>query len=207
MGKLYLIRHGEVTWNKRACYTGWTDLPLTDNGVSQAVSVAERLKPEPLEAVYCSDLQRAKVTADQIAASHRLTPIVDTDLRELNYGEWEGVQEAQLPVRDPDHYAAWVANPAEVGVPAGESFNQLLARVSQAMSRIMEAHPDGTVAVVAHKSANRVMLCHWLSVNINLYKRTGQDNGAINTVIFNPDRVQVEGINDTCHLSAELVTG
>lgn len=200
MGKIILIRHGEVTWNKQACYTGWTDLALTENGVEQAKLVAERLRSEQLEAVYCSDLQRARVTAEVIAEPHGLSPIQDPDLRELNYGEWEGVAEEDLPVQYPDIYAAWSANPADTPAPAGESFSQLLERVSRAASRIMESHPNGTVAIVAHKSANRVLLCHWLGVSINLYKRVGQDNVAINTVLLSPDRVQIETINDTCHL-------
>ena len=207
MGKLFLIRHGEVTWNKQACYTGWTDLPLTENGIRQAEAVAERLREESLDAVYCSDLQRARVTAEVIAGTHGQNAIADQDLRELNYGEWEGVEEARLPELFPEVYAAWKESPASVPAPEGESFSQLRDRVARAMSRIMAAHPDGVVAVVAHKSANRVMLCEWMGVDINLYKRIGQGNAAINTVIYGPDRVQIETINDTCHLSEALVTG
>jgi alpha-ribazole phosphatase len=204
MGKIILIRHGEVTWNKQACYTGWTDLPLTENGVEQARLVSERLRSEPLEAVYCSDLQRARVTAEIIAAPHGLTPVQDRDLRELNYGEWEGVAEEDLPVKYPELYPVWAGNPADTPTPCGESFSQLLERVSRVASRIMEAHPDGTVAIVAHKSANRVLLCHWLGVSTNMYKRVGQDNVAVNTALFTPDRVQIETINDTCHLGASV---
>jgi alpha-ribazole phosphatase len=203
MGKIILIRHGEVTWNKQACYAGWTDLELTEKGVAQARAVAERLRSEPLDAVYCSDLLRARVSAEIIAEPHGLTPIVDSDLRELNYGQWEGVAETDLPIKYPELYKTWTANPAETSTPDGESFSQLLSRVSRAMGRIMEDYPDGTVAVVAHKSANRVMLCHWMGVDINLYKRMGQDNVAINTVLFTPERVQIENINDTCHLKAD----
>jgi alpha-ribazole phosphatase len=202
MGKIILIRHGEVTWNRQACYTGWTDLALTEKGVAQAQSVAQRLASEPLEAVYSSDLQRARLTAEIIAAPHGLAPVVNADLRELNYGEWEGIAEVDLPVQYPELYAEWAANPAETSIPSGETFSQLLQRMSKAMSFIMDDHPDGTVAVVAHKSANRVILCHWLGVDINLYKRIEQDNAALNTAIFTPDRVQIETINDTCHLKS-----
>ena len=88
MGRVILIRHGEVTWNKQACYTGWTDLSLTETGVHQAHALACRLTGEALEAVFSSDLQRAKVTADAIATPHGLSAMPDSDLRELNYGEW-----------------------------------------------------------------------------------------------------------------------
>jgi alpha-ribazole phosphatase len=207
MGKIFLIRHGEVTWNKQACYTGWTDLALTEKGVSQAERLAERLKSERLDAVYCSDLERSRVTAEVIASLHGLTPIVDPDLRELNYGKWEGVAEADLPRQYPALYQDWVTNPAGISVPDGESFSQLLNRASRSFEAIMAERPDGRIAVVAHKSVNRIMLCHWLGVDINLYKRIGQDNAAINIISFQPDRVIVETLNDTCHLSGGLVTG
>jgi len=207
MGKIILVRHGEVSWNARACYTGWTDLALTDKGIQQAQAIAKRLRREPLEAVYSSDLQRASATAEVIAAPHDLTVVIDTDLRELNYGEWEGVAEVDLPVRSPDLYAAWSADPAGVATPGGESFTQLRDRALGAFDRIMARHPDSTVAVVGHKSVNRTMLCHWLAVGVNRYKRIGQDNAAVNVIAFTPDRVQVESVNDTCHLSHALITG
>ena len=200
MTRIILIRHGEVTWNKQACYTGWTDLPLTEKGIAQAERVAERLRNEPLRAVYCSDLRRATVTAEIVAAPHGLKPIVDADLRELNYGDWEGIAEVDLPVKYPELYAEWTANPAQVRVPSGESFSELLERAGRAVSRIAEEHPDGCVAVVAHKSVNRILICHWLGVDINLYKRIGQENGAINTTQITPDRAQIESTNDICHL-------
>jgi len=206
MGKILLIRHGEVVWNKQACYTGWTDLPLTERGMGQARHVAERLSAEPLEAVYCSDLKRAAVTAEIIAAPRKLTPIVEPDLRELNYGEWEGVAEADLPTLCPDLYAAWTASPAEIAVPRGESFSQLRDRVCGVVARIMAERPDGTVAMVGHKSVNRVLLCHLLGVDINLYRRIGQDNGAISSIIFTHDRAQVALLNDTCRLSNDLAS-
>ena len=65
----------------------------------------------------------------------------------------------------------------------------------------MRLHPKGDVAIVAHKSVNRVLLCHWLGVDINRYKQIGQDNGALNVAVFDSDRVQIETLNDTCHLS------
>jgi len=206
MGKILLIRHGEVAWNKQACYTGWTDLPLTEKGLRQARRVAERLSSEPIEAVYCSDLQRAKVTAEIVAVPHRITPIIEQDLRELNYGEWEGVAETDLPTLYPDLYAAWAARPAEIAVPQGESFSQLRDRVSGVVARIMAERPDGTVAVVGHKSANRVLLCQLFGIDINLYRRIGQDNGAINSISFTPDRAQIAALNDTCHMSEDLMT-
>jgi alpha-ribazole phosphatase len=207
MTKIFLIRHGEVTWNRQACYTGWTDLPLTAKGIAQAERVAGRLRAEPLRAVYCSDLQRSRITAEIIATSQGLTPVADPDLRELNYGEWEGVAEKRLPVEFPELYQAWVANPAGVATPSGESFSQLLTRVTAATDRITSAYPEGSVAIVGHKSVNRVLLCHWLGVDINLYKRVGQDNVAISTVSHTPERVVVDCVNDRCHVSGGLATG
>lgn len=200
MGKIILIRHGEVTWNKQACYTGWTDLPLTEKGVEQARRIADHLASEPVSAVFSSDLERSLRTAEIIASPHGINPVSDKDLRELNYGVWEGIAEVDLPLKYPDLYAEWKTNPSQVPTPNGESFGQLFTRMSGAIARIMAEYPDGTVAVISHKSANRVMLCHWLGVDINLYKRIGQDNAAINIISYTRERAQVDSVNDTCHL-------
>ncbi|MHB0913997.1 MAG: alpha-ribazole phosphatase [Armatimonadota bacterium] len=200
MGKIYLIRHGETAWNKGGAYAGSTDIPLNDTGRRQAEMLAERLTN--LDAVYSSDLSRARDTARTIAERSGLDVQEFAGLQEVNYGEWEGVSEAEIAVRYADLYQAWRENPAEVSTPNGESFGAVRDRAMAVFSRIAREHADEEIAIVAHKSVNRVILCELLGMEVNSYRRIAQENVCINTISYRDDRFVVESVNDRCHLNA-----
>jgi broad specificity phosphatase PhoE len=200
MGVIYLIRHGETTWNCTARYCGFTDLQLSERGLEQAERLAARMAVEPLAAVYASDLRRAQQTAEAIARPHGLPVSLVGGLRELNYGEWEGLTQDEVKARDAEFFARWQADAAKLGPPGGETFQQLLARAASAMEELIARHRGDTIAVVAHKSTNRALLCHWLDTPLERYRRLHQETAAVNRIDTAPDRTVVVGINDTCHL-------
>jgi len=201
VGRLYLIRHGEVAWNREASYIGSSDLPLNDEGRRQAELLADRLKGTEYAAVYSSDLSRARETAEIIAGRLDVSVVIVPELRELDYGEWEGMPEVELPKRYPDLYTQWRANPAEVRTPGGETFGELRDRACPAFQRIAEAHAGENVIVVAHKSANRVILCCLMGIDIKHYREIGQGNAALNVIERRDDgRMVVESVNDMSHL-------
>ncbi|HHX38767.1 MAG TPA: histidine phosphatase family protein [Armatimonadetes bacterium] len=201
MTRIYLIRHGEVLWNREhPAYCGHTDLELNERGREQAGCVAQRLADAELSAVYCSDLRRARDTAAAIAARHGLEPVADPALREVNYGEWEGVSEEDVRAGWPDHYAAWKRDAEKVRIPGGESFGELRDRLVPALTAIAERHAGENVAVVAHKSSNRAFLCAVLGLSPSLYRRIGQENAAVNLITYEDGRWRIDLINDTCHL-------
>ena len=200
MGVIYLIRHGETDWSCNARYCGFTDLELADRGLAQAERLAARMAAESLAAVYASDLRRAQQTAEIIARPHGLPVQAVAGLRELNYGEWEGLTQEEVKARDAEFFARWQADAARLGPPGGETFQQLLARAAPAMEELIARHRDETIAVIAHKSTNRALLCHWLDTPVERYRCLRQKTAAINRVESMPDRIVVVGINDTCHL-------
>ncbi|MBI3944376.1 MAG: histidine phosphatase family protein [Armatimonadetes bacterium] len=201
MAVIYLVRHGEVLWNREPpAYCGITDLELSPEGRRQAECLAARLAGAPLAALYCSDLRRARQTADAIAAPHALVPVADPALREVNYGDWEGLSEAQVRCRWPDLYAAWRQDAERVPIPGGESFAALRDRVVPAMTAIAARHPAESVAVVAHKSTNRVFLCELLGLSPSHYRRIGQENAAVNILNYDEGRWRIDLVNDACHL-------
>ncbi|MHB1000912.1 MAG: alpha-ribazole phosphatase [Armatimonadota bacterium] len=201
MGLIYLIRHGEVAWNKEGAYVGATDLPLNETGRKQARLLAEHIKHHQISAIYSSDLQRASETAEIIAEKYTLHVQATPLLREVNYGEWEGLTEAAISSRYPDIFAQWRVNAADTRIPGGETFREMLERSLSVFTRITEDYPDENVLIVAHKSVNRVILCHLLGMDINGYKRIGQENSCVNIVQRrkNGDMV-IQTINDRCHL-------
>lgn len=189
-----------MAWNAKSAYTGWTDIPLDERGEKEAGLVSNRLKSTQIAAVYSSDLCRAKRTAETIAKPYGLTVNTDIDLREINYGEWEGLGESEIRAAYGDAYfELWQSDPENVRIPGGETFLELQDRAVPAIERIVAAHPGETVAVVAHKSVNRVLICSWLGLPAGSYKQIEQDNVAINSAVFGGNRVVIETVNDVCH--------
>jgi len=200
--RILLIRHGRVAWNARSAYTGWTDLPLDEQGEMEAGLLAGRLKAVRLSAVYCSGLVRAARTAEIIAGPRGLAVRLEPDVREINYGEWEGLGEDDIRrAYGDDLFDSWAADPENTRIPGGETFGELRDRAQPAVARIAARHPGETAAVVAHKSVNRVLICCWLGLPVGRYKQIEQENGAINAAVFDGNRVVVETVNDVCHVT------
>lgn len=201
MGRVYLIRHGEVAWNKENAYVGSTDLPLNDTGREQAKKLADAMATKGLAAIYSSDLSRARETAETIGAKVGLAVNTVHELQEVSYGDWEGLPETEIARRWPDLFVAWRQDALSVRIPGGESFAEMRDRAFDAFCRIARAHPDQAIAITAHKSVNRVLLCCLLEVNPSNYRRIGQGNACVNVVEMRKDGTfVVEAINERCHL-------
>jgi broad specificity phosphatase PhoE len=136
---LLLVRHGETDWNADGRLQGHTDRPLTDFGRRQARQLAEELDSEGLDAIYSSDLARARETADIVGERLELPVVVDPDLREKDWGNWEGLTAVE---RDRVEFV-------------GESTEAHQERILRALKRIAERHPDGHVLVVTHGGSMR----------------------------------------------------
>jgi alpha-ribazole phosphatase len=200
MMKLYLVRHGRVAWNiNNSAYSGWTDLPLDEVGEAQAVRIGERLGGEKISAVYTSDRSRAISTAEQISRRLGVPAIVVPRLREINYGEWEGMSPDDIRIRYGRIYEDWLLDAEQFAPPGGETLAELLARVLPAIDEIVERHPGESVAVVAHKTVNRTLICHWLGMPVARYWEIGQDNTSLNIIRLDGNRAVLETVNDICH--------
>jgi broad specificity phosphatase PhoE len=136
---LLLVRHGETDWNAEGRLQGHTDRPLSDYGRLQARKLADELADEPLDAIYASDLARARVTAEIVGGRLGLPVTLDPELREKDWGTWEGLTPAE---RDRVDFA-------------GESTEAHQKRILHALERIAEAHPGGRVLVVTHGGSMR----------------------------------------------------
>lgn len=204
MGRVYLIRHGEVAWNKENAYVGVTDLPLNDTGRGQAEMLAGYLQKKNLSAIYSSNLSRAQETAGMISARTGLSVQVVPELHEVNYGDWEGVNEKEIATRWAKEFREWRDEPMSVRIPGGEPFSEMRDRAYEAFRSIAGAHPDENIAVVAHKTVNRVILCCVMGVDPNKYRRIGQGNACVNVIESRKDgSLMVDSINIRCFLPDE----
>ncbi|RJX17384.1 MAG: alpha-ribazole phosphatase [Ammonifex sp.] len=200
--RIYLIRHGETLWNHARKYQGHADIALSERGLKQAEALARRLEREQFAAFFASDLRRASDTAEIIARPHGGKVSTLPALREINFGEWEGLTRDEIKARFPELSEQWWAAPCSTRLPGGEMLAEVTLRAATAIEDIAAAYPDAQVVVVSHGGAIRASIGHYLKMDLNQYWRLRQDNAALNILEFyERDRAQLIVFNDCCHLN------
>ncbi len=180
MTRLWLIRHGEPAEEARhRCY-GSLDIGLSETGRAQMAQVAEYLKTEPVAAIYTSSRSRALESARILCAVAACSIEVVEDLREIAFGEFEGLPYDEIAARYPDIYRQWMETPTEVRFPNGESFSEMRGRILRAFDAIQREREGQTVAIVSHGGVNRILIAWTLQVADNCLFRLAQDYAAIN---------------------------
>lgn len=149
--ELIMIRHGETDWNRAHRFQGGTDIDLNEQGHSQARLAAARLTGLPIAAIYCSDLRRARQTAEPIARALGLGVSVEPALRERSYGIFEGRTHEEIVRDHPQDYERWRRREAAYAMPGGgESLAALRVRVLAQMELLARRHAGQMVAAVTH---------------------------------------------------------
>lgn len=164
MTTLYLARHGQSDWNATLRWQGHADRPLTELGRRQAAELAEHLADTAIDAVYSSDLVRARETAAPIARLKGLEIVELPELREVDVGSWSGLSRTEAQQRFPEGYARWTRGGH--GWDDGETYEQMTERVVGAALRIAEAHPEESVLLVAHGGPIRAL--HAVSLGMDV---------------------------------------
>jgi probable phosphoglycerate mutase len=201
MTTILLIRHGEVEGITPPRFRGREDLALTPKGVRQAEQVRDAISGRwVLNAVYCSPLSRCVRTADAIARPFNLDSVPHHGLIDTHYGAWQGLSVAEVAQRWPEELARWHTAPQTMRLPGGETLQEVQARATDALNAILHAHRHGVVAVVAHDSVNRVLLCHALGLPLGAYWTLSQSPCGISEVTFTDDRFTIHSLNETQHL-------
>jgi alpha-ribazole phosphatase/probable phosphoglycerate mutase len=187
---LYLIRHGETEGSEEKRYKGTIDVPLSENGKRQILKSAEFIGQKlnsvgaRMNAVYSSNLVRASKSAELIAGHLGLKATVDADLRERDFGLWEGMSFEEIDKEYPDDFRAWAKNPLRFSPMGGESTLEVKERVIGALKKILDRHAGETIAVVGHGGVNRVALCHYMDMPLENIFRIEQEFACVNIVEF-----------------------
>ncbi|HXZ03675.1 MAG TPA: histidine phosphatase family protein [Ktedonobacteraceae bacterium] len=195
--RLYLVRHGETLANREYRYIGARDDPLSTLGEVQAHQLAGALSELPIMAVYTSPLQRTYQTALPIAERHQLEVQGVDDLRECDFGLWEGLSRAEVLERsleDSQRLHEWEHNPS-VAPPGGESFEALQQRVCAAVDRLAQAHPDQAIVLVSHVGPIKVLLSAALGAPLSSAFR----------IFLDPATISVVDWRDAAHATIRLV--
>ncbi len=151
---VYLARHGETEWTVTGQHTGLTDIPLTERGERNARALGDRLKGLTFAHVFTSPLQRARRTCELAGFGDRA--VVDPDLVEWNYGEYEGLTTAEILKKRPD----WKL--FRDGCPGGESVAEVGARADRVVGRLRAL--DGDVLLFSSSHFLRVLAARWLGL-------------------------------------------
>ncbi|WP_378956287.1 histidine phosphatase family protein [Pelosinus sp. sgz500959] len=205
MTKVILVRHGQTQWNLDMKYQGHCDIELTEKGVEQAMLAAQRLAGENISALYASDLSRALKTAECIGAKHNLPVTAVPELREINFGEWEGLTFESINSQSKDERSKLFTHPDEIIIPGGETFRQVKERAINAITKLVAQHPDQTIVIVSHGATIRTVLCAVLNIHLNHLWKIKQDNTAINVLEYYDENVMVSLVNDAQHLNGTLL--
>jgi alpha-ribazole phosphatase len=176
MTKLILVRHGETDWNIAGRYQGQADPPLNAKGRAQAEELAAQLTGTHIDAIYSSDLQRARETAETIGRKLNLPVQIDKGLREMNQGEWEGLLVADAQARSPREWAARKSDPLNARAPGGESVAEVASRIRAAIDETARKHPAETVLIVSHGLALATFLCRARSVPLGQARKQVPEN-------------------------------
>ena len=199
--RIYLVRHGATELTAEDRFAGSTEVPLSDEGRAQVSALAERLRCDRLDAVYASPMQRTMETARIIAAPHGLEPQPEPNLREIDYGHWEGHTRDEVEAAFSDEYNAWQEDPLTVAPEGGESGIDVLARALPVMRRIVQHHRHRAVLMVSHKGTNRLLISSLLGFDARGYRdRLDQSPACLTILDFASDvRARLRLFNDVSH--------
>jgi len=198
--KIVLLRHGQTAWNKQEIFRGQADVPLDEVGLRQAQALANALCAEPISQVFTSPLTRAVQTAEAVAESRGLVPVPVPRFIDIDFGAWEGLAHEVVRERFPELYATWQAQPEKVTFPGGENLDAVCQRASAALTELVQQSPGQTIALVAHRVVNKVLICHILGLPNSHFWQIRQDTAAINRFHIIGGSYIVDCLNDTCHL-------
>jgi len=197
--KVILIRHGETEWSYQKRYCGFTDIELNEKGRQQARRLLKRLSKEKIHKVYSSDMKRtvqfAKIVFKDLPVEELL------DLREMNFGIFEGLTYQDIMEKYPRVYGEWLRSPLDIIITQGEGLKILARRVRKALRRILSQNSNKTVAVFTHGGPIRVILCDILRLDLKEIWQIELGLASISIIEFVKGRGRVHLLNDIPYLN------
>ena len=207
MTRLFLIRHTQAEGNLYRMMQGQWDGPITALGRQQINALSERFRSMPVDAVYASDLKRAVLTAEGVAAPKGLAVQTDVRLRELDLGPWESQFFGNVRHAYPEETQNFLYAPEDWRVPGAETMKDVSGRAIRALEEIARTHDGQTVAVVSHGITIRCVLSRILGKRmageelLPIFKNT-----AVTELLYDGGRFTVETMGDASHVEALLAS-
>ena len=201
MTELVLIRHGETDMNRELRFQGQVNVGLNAIGHAQARRLATRMRGEPADAVYVSDLLRARQTAEPIGGELALAPVAESGLREQHFGRVDGMRVEEIQREHPDAWAGWLRFEEDFAMPEGESTRAFHARVMAAVRQLVAAHPGQTVVVVTHGGVLDMIYRTARSLGLSGPRQSEIPNAGLNRIRVREGAMDILTWADTRHLA------
>lgn len=203
--RVCLVRHGETAWNVERRLQGHLDVPLNQAGMRQAEALATALSGTRFDAVYCSDLSRARMTAEAASRALGHDPIFDEALRERHYGAFQGLSYTEASARFPGDYQRFMERDPGFAFPeGGESLLAFHARITTVLHRLAHRHLGCAILVVTHGGVLDIV--HRIATGKRLEAKRDFEipNAALNWVGFDDGQWRLMAWADRRHLDQTL---
>lgn len=195
MTHLFLIRHGHNDWADKKL-AGWIPgVHLDDTGQQQAQALVERLAPIKFDAIYSSPLERALETAEPLARARGLKVIKLPSIGEVRYGDWQGKAIRQLARKK--EWAVVQHAPSMVRFPNGESLREMQARAIDAIERVGQTHPKGTVVLFSHGDVIKAIVAHLIGLPLDMFQRLMIAPASVTVLSLSRFGARLVRLNDT----------
>lgn len=180
MMKLYMVRHGETDLNQSRVYFGWQDVSINEAGREQAKILKEKLSDITFSSVLASPLQRARQTAAIIKPD--IVPVIDEGLKELNFGQWEGMHYTAIAAKYPQEWQAWADDWLQYQIKYGESFAMFYARVKKSFEQLKVKYENQQILLVTHAGVMKIIMLLALDLPMQHYWNFAFDFGKYSVI-------------------------
>ena len=206
--QIILLRHGATDWNLQSRCQGSSDRELNEVGVRQAEQIAAHLSSEIIDAIYSSNLQRARHTAHLVSLPHQLPVLVEDEIRELDHGELEGLTFNEIKEKHGEFLKLWRTQPAEIQIPGGESLAHVTERAWTALNRIVARHPEeANIVVVSHNFPILGIVCRITGTHLNHYRNFHLDPCGVTRLSVHHGQWMVTHVNSRPYTSTSGAIG
>jgi broad specificity phosphatase PhoE len=199
MSYIYLIRHGETSWNLEERFQGTTNTELTKAGLKQGKLLAKSLSETKFENIYSSPLNRAKITADFIGTEANCEVIEDLDFKEISFGDWEGLTTKEIRAKY-SWMDKWFENTGLYQIPNGDVFEDEKNRLKERLTKIAKESNGKNTAIVSHAGIIRLSLLAALDLPLSYYWRFVFGNTSITVLEYYKGIFLLKSLNNTSHL-------
>ena len=199
--RLYLIRHGQSTWNQENRIQGHSNPPLSEKGRDQIAKLIARLKGERITKIIASPLVRAYESAQILAKGLGVFCVGHEELKEIYLGKWEGRRPEEVNQLYNNGYKKWLTAPSKIKLPKAETIPKFCTRVVAGFERILTTEQQERIAIVTHGGVLAALISHWLKADFDhALLNILFENSSLTIAEVYDGRVYLTDINDTCHL-------